>query len=95
MSNQILKTILFGAVLGAVLFWVPFFAVKILLFFMIFGLFFRFFKGRRYYGPTGWSYADKIRNMSEEEYTDFKANFRGGRCGHGDWKSDEKKTEAS
>ncbi len=93
MSNQVLKTILFGAVLGAVLFWIPFFAVKVLLFFMIFGLFFRFFKGKRYYGPSGWAYADKIRSMSDEEYENFKTNFRNRQCGKSDWRSSEMKAQ--
>ena len=95
MSNQVLKTILFGAVLGAVLFWIPFFAVKVLLFFMIFGLFFRFFKGRRYYGPSGWAYADKIRNMSDEEYENFKTHVRGRSCGQRNWDQDKRKGQES
>jgi hypothetical protein len=81
MNNQILKTILVGALLGAALFWMPFFILKVLVFFLVIGFFFRFFKGRRYYGPSGWSYADKIRTMSDEEYTTFKENYR-GRCGN-------------
>lgn len=93
MSNQIIKTIAFGALLGAALFWVPFFALKVVVFFLLVGFIFRFFRGRRYYGPTGWAYADKIRNMSDEEYSSFKKNVR-GRCGHG-WKHGETKTEES
>lgn len=80
MNNQLLRTILFGALVGAAIFWVPFFVLKVAAFFLIIGIFFRFFKGRRYYGPAGWAYADKIRNMSDEEYTSFKENYR-GRCG--------------
>lgn len=93
MSNQIIKTIVFGVVLGAALFWVPFFALKVLVFFLLFGFFFRFFGRRRYYGPTGWAFADKIRNMSEEEYSSFKENVH-GRCGRG-WKYGEAKKEES
>ena len=81
MNNQILKTIVFGAILGAALFWMPLFILKIFLFFIVIGFFFRFFKGRRYYGPSGWSYADKIRSMSDDEYVEFKDTYK-GRCGY-------------
>ena len=94
MSNQLLKTILFGAILGVALFWVPFFVLKVLAFFIIIGIFFRFFGRRRYYGPAGWGYSDKIRSMSDEEYASFKENFK-GRCGHYNKTKDEPKTEES
>ncbi len=94
MNYHLLRTILFGAVLGAALFWAPFFILKVLLFFMILGFFFRGFRGRRYYGPSGWAYADKIRNMSDEEYASFKENV-GGRCGHQGWRKSESKSEES
>ena len=79
MNTHVLKTIAFGALMGATLFWAPFFILKILGFFLIAGFLFRMFRGRRYYGPAGWGYADKIREMSDEEYDSFKQNY-GGRC---------------
>lgn len=81
MNVQVLKTIAFGALIGAALFWMPFFVLKVLIFFLIIGFIFRIFRGRRYYGPHGWAYADKIRQMSDEEYETFKSRF-GGRCGY-------------
>ena len=84
MNYQVLKTILFGALIGAALFYMPFFVVKVLIFFLIIGFIFRVFGRRRYYGPSGWAYADKIRGMSDEEYDSFKNKFGRG-CGyHGD-----------
>ena len=94
MNNQVLKTILFGALLGAAIFAAPYFALKVLLFFLIVGFFFRIFRGRRHYhgrgwkGPWGWSYADKIRTMSDEDYQAFKENYS-RRC----WPEDSPKKD--
>ena len=82
MNNQVLKTIIVGALLGAAIFAAPFFVLKVLAFFLIVGLFFRIFKGRRYNhrrgwkGSWGWTYTDKIRSMSDQEYQEFKENYR-------------------
>lgn len=81
MNNQIFKTILFGALVGAAIFAAPFFALKVFIFFLIVGFFIRIFRGRSYYhrrgwrGPWGWAYADKIRAMSDQEYQEFKEKF--------------------
>jgi hypothetical protein len=81
MNNQVLKTIIFGALIGAAIFAAPFFVLKVLAFFLIVGLFFRIFRGRRGHyrrkwgGPWGWAYADKIRTMSDEDYQSFKENY--------------------
>ncbi len=81
MNLQVLKTIAVGALIGAALFWMPFFVLKVFVFFLILGFIFRFFRGRRhYYGRAGWGFADKIRQMSDEEYESFK-NRPYGRCG--------------
>jgi hypothetical protein len=83
MNTQVLKTIVFGALIGAALFAAPFFVAKVLLFFLVIGLFFRIFRVRRHYrhgwrGPYGWAYADKIRGMSDEEFANFKERFGRG-----------------
>ena len=84
MNRQIIKTILGGALLGAALFYIPFFVFKVLVVFALFGIMARFFgRHRGYRGPYGWAYADKIRNMSDDEYTHFKERMsHRGRCGH-------------
>ncbi len=99
MNLQILKPILIGAALGAALFLVPFFVLKVIVFFLLIGLIFRFFGRGRYYrgyrgpayrGPAGWAYADKIRGMSDEDYENFKQQFGPGhRCGGARWKNDD------
>jgi len=91
MNNQVIKTIAFGALLGAAIFAAPFFALKVILFFLIIGFFFRIFRGRGHYhrrgwNYSGWAYADKIRQMPEEEYQEFKNKYQRG-C----WPQDSEK----
>ena len=83
MNNQVIKTILFGALFGAAIFAAPFFVLKVFIFFLIIGFFFRMFRGRGYYhrrgwNYSGWAYADKIRQMPEEEYQEFKNRYQRG-----------------
>lgn len=78
MNAQIIKPVVGGLLIGAALFFLPFFFLKVLLIFLAIGLIFRFFGWRRFRGPRGWAYADRIRNMSDEEYDLFKRNWRGG-----------------
>ena len=77
-----LRTILAGVLIGAVVFAFPWFALKVIFFILIIGAFFRIFRGRRHRGPYGWAYADKIRTMDDHEYEEFKNKFR-GHCGYG------------
>ncbi|AQG81925.1 hypothetical protein [Spirosoma montaniterrae] len=91
--NIILKSILAGLLLGAALFILPFFLLRVFLFFLLIGGLFRLIRGRRGFGPRGFGYgrrgfayggpfgfADRVRQMSDEEYTAFKE--RGwNRCG--------------
>lgn len=82
---KILKPILFGAILGAALFYIPFFILRVAIVFLIVGGLFRIFRGRGRWrgGPHGYgpgsfrsghrlAFADKVRAMSDEEYTQFK-----------------------
>lgn len=93
MNYQLLRTILFGALVGLALFWAPFFILKVFLFLLIFGFFFRIFRGRGN-GPRGWAFADRIRGMSDEEYANFKQDYRAG-CGHRHAENVEPKTQES
>jgi len=79
MTRQILKTILIGAVVGTALFFMPFFVLKVAIFLIIAGFFLRMFTRYRWRGHYGWAYGDKIRQMSDDEYSDFKEKFR-DRC---------------
>lgn len=84
---NILKTVIVGALIGASLFFIPFFVLRIFAFFLIIGGLIRLFgagrfgRYRRGFGPGfNPAFADNIRNMSEEEYSQFKQRFEGG-CG--------------
>ena len=86
MKRSIFKPILFGALFGAAVFFMPFTLLKFLFFFMFIGAIFRFFAWRRFQYSGGMNYqsiyADKIRNMSEEEYSEFKNKTQGGCHGY-------------
>lgn len=72
---NIIKPIIAGILIGAALFFMPFFFVRILLFFLVIGAIFRLFAGRRFRGyrrSFDSHFTDNIRNMSDEEYSRFK-----------------------
>jgi hypothetical protein len=90
---KILKLLLFGTLLGAALFYMPFFLLRIAVTFLIIGGLFRLFRGRWRKGSPGYgpgnfrlshrlAFADKVRAMSDEEYTQFRQKVsRPGECG--------------
>ena len=88
MNINIIKSILAGLLLGAALFIMPFFLIRLVLFLVLISVLFRLFGGRRFRG--GWdrgrgfgympAFADRIREMSDEEYTVFKQRYDQGRC---------------
>lgn len=85
MNRSIVKPVLAGILIGLGLFFIPFFMLRVVLFLLIAGLVFRLFAGRRRHfgGPFGerrLAFTDHIRNMSEEEYAQFKQRAAQG-CG--------------
>lgn len=73
MNRTYAKLIVGGILLGVAVYFVPFFIMKVFVFFIILGMFSWFFRGRRrqhrqYY----WAMADRIRSMSDEEFEQFK-----------------------
>lgn len=82
MKNSILKTVVMGALFGALVFFMPFFMVGIFFCFAIFGMMMR--RRMRYmgYGFHQFAYADKIRNMNEDEYQNFKSKMSQHQCHH-------------
>lgn len=87
MNKSIVKPIVAGILLGAAAFFMPFFLLRTILFFGLIALLFRIFIGRRMragFGPGAFrpAFADKIRNMSDEEYAAFKNRFQGNYCHH-------------
>ncbi len=91
MNNTLLKSILAGLLVGAALFILPFFLLRVALFFLLVGAVFRLFRGRG--GRWGWgpgrgympAFADRIRQMNDDEYNEFKQKFGQGRCGNGNF----------
>lgn len=86
MKKSMLKKIGAGILTGATAFFLPFLLIRVMVFFLIAGLLFRLFirrkMGKHFGGhPFQPAFADKIRNMNEEEYQQFKQNFK-NRCGH-------------
>ena len=90
---QILKTAIAGALIGAALFWMPFFVLKVAVFVLIIGAFIGFFRSHRWRGSKGWAFADRIRGMSDEDYSQFKEKWGSHHCR--DWKNTEKSTDDS
>lgn len=94
MNRGIIKSVIGGTLIGAALFFAPFFVLKMMLFFFIIGGIFRMLFWRRMYHwgrPHMYmAMADKVRNMSEEEYTEMKNKmnnwqhncYQGGCHGH-------------
>ena len=74
MATTLLKSILVGALMGAMIFFAPGFIIGLFLTFLIF----RLMIGRRMRGGRTGEYrlafADKVRSMSDEEYEQFKSN---------------------
>ncbi|GAB4013049.1 hypothetical protein GCM10028808_30880 [Spirosoma migulaei] len=90
MNNNLLKSILAGLLVGVALFIMPFFLIRLVFFVLIIGALLRIFGGGRF--RRGWrqgpgygqmpAFADRIRQMSDEEYNQFKQRFnQGGRYG--------------
>lgn len=107
MAKQIFKMILIGILAGVALFMMPFFLLKVLVFFLIIGAICRLWWGGRRRGGWGgyhFAYADKIRNMNEEEYKAYKEKMNSSSCNYynhcggyynncGDWEKKDPKME--
>ena len=94
MNYLILKRILAGVLLGAALFFAPFFVLKVFAFLCILWLFFGLFRSRRHYRYR-WAMVnpDHIRNMSEEEYQQYKNNYNTRCCGERHRRTNSKNQE--
>ncbi len=81
---KIIKAIIIGAITGAALFFLPFFILRGFLFILFIGFVIRLIAFGRWrhrgFGGRGFNpaFADKIRNMSDEEYNNFKQKFQNG-----------------
>jgi len=81
MKTQMIKLILGGALFGAGLFFLPFLMLKVFLFFMILGFFFKLFGGRHRYAKH-WSKLEFVRSLSNEDFEKYKNSHGHYNCGH-------------
>ena len=88
MKRSIFKPILGGLIIGTALFFAPFMLLKFLFWMCIIGGIMRMIFWRRHShwgGPRYYmAYADKVRNMSQEDYDALKTKMNKwqGHCGH-------------
>ncbi len=90
MTRSILRAVVCGVIVGALAFFVPHLLLGILVFFFVVRLF--HCCGHRRHGCCGHGYhhghserlfylADRVRKMTDEEYTEFKQKMGGDCCG--------------
>ena len=80
MKKSIVKPIVVGILIGALAFFAPLFILFFLIIAVIMKLFFWRRHGKGYYKERRIAFTDKIRNMSEEEYSDFKTKMEDCHC---------------
>ena len=80
MTKSILKTVVFGSLVGAALFFMPKFLVSIFLFCVLIRLLVGRRMGHGRFNRYQFVYADKIRNMNDEEYSEFKNKMETRSC---------------
>ena len=79
MTTQILKTVLAGILAGVALFLLPFFLIRVVIFFMIIGAIFRLMGwGRHNRMRKEWM--ERYSHMSDEERAAFRSRFGHRHC---------------
>jgi len=71
MKKSLVKSILIGIIIGALIFFAP----MVFLVLLIFGVLMKIFGRRRYakkYKERRFAFTDKIRGMTDDEYSSFK-----------------------
>lgn len=85
MNTSIIRPVIAGLLIGTALFFIPFFVLRVAVFILIVGLIFRLFAGRRRWNRNFMdrrlAFIDRVRNMSDEEYNQFKQQSAYG-CGY-------------
>ncbi len=79
--KQFFKTVLAGFLTGIALFILPFFLVRVFVFFLLVGAIFKLMSGGRRGMHYRYAFAHKFRNMSEEDRKTFMQKH-GGRCSY-------------
>lgn len=85
MNTSILKSIAGGVIIGAALFFMPFFLLRLAVIILIIGALIRLFvrpsfRGTPPYNRQFSAFIDRIRNMTDEEYQKFQQKNQHG-CG--------------
>jgi hypothetical protein len=79
MRSQIIRPIIAGILLGAALYFMPFFLLRIVLIILVITFIWRLFTGgrfsRRYNRGFHPAFADHIRSMTEEQYKAFRQSL--------------------
>lgn len=84
-TTSILKSIIMGLIFGSLVYFMPFFLLKVFIFFMVISFFMKmmWWRAMSHGGGHYLRYAEKVRNMSDEEFNRFKSkSYRS--CGHYD-----------
>jgi hypothetical protein len=81
MTTSFLKIIAIGVLIGALAFFAPFIIISFLIIGLIIRLSFRNRFSHGHYGTYKLAFAEKIRSMSEDEYTGFKTKLSSAHCG--------------
>jgi hypothetical protein len=71
-----------GLIFGSLVFFMPFFLLKIFIFFMVISFFMKmmWWRTMKHGGGFHIRYAEKVRSMSDEEFVRFRSK-RSGHCG--------------
>ena len=77
MTKEFFKTVAAGILAGVALFMIPFFVIKVIIFFLLIKAIFRLLGGGRKWRGA-WAY--KYNNMSEEERKVFMEKYGRGCC---------------
>jgi|LakMenE01Jun11ns_1017448.scaffolds.fasta_scaffold9273491_2 hypothetical protein len=74
-TTSILKSIVMGLIFGSLVFFMPFFLLKVFIFFMVISFFMKMMWWRvmSHGGGHYLRYAEKVRNMSDDEFSRFKS----------------------
>jgi hypothetical protein len=82
MTTSVLKTIAIGVLIGALAFFAPFIIISFFIIGLIIRISFRSRFANGHYRMHHLAFADKIRSMSEDEYSGFKTKLSSAHCGH-------------
>lgn len=80
MTTQFFKTVLAGILAGLALIMMPFFLIRMLIFFMLIGAAFRLMGFGKHRREMRYAFAQKYKNMSEDERKAFMQSYRGHGC---------------